>query len=149
MQNQITTGQISLLNYLPPNEVLWEWATGAVVAFVIVQVMKTRRRLKVKDPECNVPRYTDTEITMITFTVTFISVLANLLGLHEYPAGRALLYSLQGAVLSPIVITAMLYTLGVFAPGLRAKLKQDRRASEPDEPRVCTGRRDDDTTRFL
>lgn len=146
IQQDIGTGTIRLTDYLPPTAVVWEWVTGAVVAFVVVQVWKSHlrsRELPPKTRRCGLSRI---EMSMYTIIIATVANILNLAVLHEYVLAKAIVYGLQGGILAPLVITALLAALEVFAPTMRHKLSQDRRERNQAPPGQD---RRDDTTRFL
>jgi len=139
VNNQIGTGEILLVDYLPPREVLTEWALAAVIAIVIVQMWKNSRRGR--------PYLSRFQMGVTSAGVACALIFAMLYLAHELPIRKSAAYALQGGLLTPFTATVMLWLLGRFAPGLRQKLSQDRRRRNADGPMGVERR--DDTTRFI
>ena len=146
IQNDIGTGAIRLTDYLPPTAVVWEWTIGAVVAFVVVQMWKSHLRSRELPPQTRRRGLSRIEMSMYTIAIAAAANILNLAVLHEYVPAKAVVYGLQGGILAPLVITALLAALEVFAPTMRHKLSQDRRERNQASPGQD---RRDDTTRFL
>ena len=148
--NGISTEEILLSVYLPPVDVLREWLLGAVIGFIVVQVLKSwRRARRAKDPRAQRGRLDRFEMSLATGGITAVSCYTSLVVVSDYPQAQAVLYAVQGGIVAPLTITALLYLLGLVAPELRAKLSQDRRTRSAEHPHARRLDDLDDTQDFL
>ena len=145
MTDQLTATEQLLLPYLPSQAILGQMMISTLIAFVVVQMIKGYRR----DSERRALRRS--EMALHSVLVTFFLLTLSLGIIQEQPIAQALVYALEGALLSPLTITVLLHLLGKFAPGLRAQLSQNRRRnSQPYEGGERRTDSDDPTsTRFM
>lgn len=136
--NDIGTGPIRLIDYLPPAAVVTEYVIGAAVAFIVVQWWKAARRGG---------RPLNRAQMAAASALTAGAAIGLQLGvIHGYAPAKAVAYSLQGGILAPLTITVLLWCLERLAPDLRRQLSQDRRQRNVGPPET---ERRDDTTRWI
>lgn len=142
---QSAQGILDILEpYLPPQDVLGQMVIAAIVAFSVVQWMKARRRAQ------RHPRLHTYQKVQVTIAVSFTVLLPALVYLNEIAIAKAVIYAVEGAGLSPLIITAALWCIGKVTPDLRCKLRQERRRPKTEDTVLTGGDRrsssHDDTT---
>lgn len=135
--------------YAPPGEVVVQAVIVACLAFSLIQFEKNRRRAR------RLPRMDTYDKQLTAFLAGAVLMFANLWGVQEMPVRPALVWALQTAIATPLLITALLWVLGIAAPQLRLRLRTYRRESSGEPPPGHPERRhrpecdNDDSTRYL
>jgi len=111
-------------SYLPPQAIIGQMFITAMIAFGVVQFIKQWRR------DTGRRRLLTSEKIGLTVVISLVLLAPALIWLHELVLSQAAVYTIEGALFSPTLITIAMALLDRFAPEVRRALKQDRRSGK-------------------